>query len=94
LRLSEQKHKKKGEWTRFGDDILTTWQKLVSTEECENTIINLKGLLHLRDWLAHGRCWKKKFTQPYDPGDIFLVAESLNRNLPRDNFHGSKYLSM
>lgn len=85
--------RKKGEWSKFGDDILKTWKNITSSNELEKTVKYLLDLLPLRDWLAHGRCWERKFTQKYDPDTILLVAERLMRNLPHNNFYGRKYLS-
>lgn len=85
--------KKKGEWSRFGDDILKTWKNITDSRELEKSIKNLMDLLPLRDWLAHGRCWEKRFTQNYDPETIYSIAIRLMRNLPHDNFFGRKYLS-
>ena len=102
IRLSQ---KKKGKWSKFGDDILEAWMNIASNkkshkiwnnmtlvEEFKEIVIRLIGLLHLRDWLAHGRCWERKFTQQYDPDDIIRVAKRLMDNLPI-NFYGRKYLS-
>jgi len=85
--------KKKGEWSRFGDDILKTWKNITDSRELEKSIKNLMDLLPLRDWLAHGRCWERRFNQNYGPETIHSVAERLMRNLPHNNFFGRKYLS-
>lgn len=89
LQLAQEK---KSQWSKFGDDILDTWMDLPSNEQFKETIITLKGMLRLRDWLAHGRCWERRFSQQYDPETIHLVAEQLIHNLPHNNFFGRKYL--
>lgn len=106
IRLQQQKQKKKGEWTKFGDDILMTWKEIASKKEFigawekrasidkfKNIVILLNGILDMRDWIAHGRCWKRRSTQKYDPDTIHSVAEELMHNLPHNNFYGRKYLS-
>jgi hypothetical protein len=36
-----------------------------------------KGLLDLRDWLAHGRYWKMKLGRDYTPEQIFEICNQL-----------------
>jgi hypothetical protein len=91
--LSRKKRKNRGDWTKFGDDILMTWKNIESNGEFKNIVIVLMGMLPLRDWIAHGRCWERRFTQKYNPNTILMVAERLMHNLPHDNFYGRKYLS-
>jgi hypothetical protein len=91
LRLSRQKMK--GEWTKFGDDILETWKNVAPSDKCKEAVIALKEMLRLRDWLAHGRCWERRYTQKYNPETIIIVAERLMESLPHNNFFGRKYLS-
>jgi hypothetical protein len=91
-KLSQKK--KGGDWTKFGDDILKTWIRSLSiSEECKKAVGDLLNILPLRDWLAHGRCGEKKFSQKFDPETILIVAERLIENLPNNNFYGRKYLS-
>jgi hypothetical protein len=93
VRLSQRKQKKKGEWTKFGEDILKTWRNMVSDVECKASINTLNGMLQFRDWLAHGRCWERRSKYKYDPLTILMVADSLTHTLPHNNFYGRKYLS-
>jgi len=94
LKFNQLSNKKKRGWSNFGDDILKTWKNIASSDGLEKSIKDLMDILPLRDWLAHGRCWEKRFTQKYDPDTIIIVAEKLIDNLPHNNFFGRKYLSI
>lgn len=104
LRL-RKKQKRKGEWTKLGDDILTIWKDIASNIKFEKAwrnkasiaifkklVILLMGILDMRDWIAHGRCWERRSTQNYDRDDIYSLAKRLIENLPYNNFYGRQYL--
>jgi hypothetical protein len=60
------------------DDILTLWKKHLSSS-C--SISELRGALHYRDWLAHGRYWVAKLGRNYDFFELLKLAIFLQNEL-------------
>jgi hypothetical protein len=71
--------RERGKKIRLEEDILDTWIEVY--QETARSIREFKGVVPLRDWLAHGRWWNPKIGRPvYEVGDVFDVAsEMLNR---------------
>ncbi len=71
--------RERGEKIRLEEDILNTWIKVYP--ETARSIREFKGVVPLRDWLAHGRYWNPKIGRSmYEVGDVFGIAsEMLNR---------------
>ncbi len=56
--------------------ILNCWKQ--DAMPATNAVIGrFSGALHLRHWLAHGRCWRPKLGQKYDPRDVFEICDAL-----------------
>jgi hypothetical protein len=71
--------RERGKKIRLEEDILNTWTEVYP--ETARSIREFKGVVPLRDWLAHGRWWNPKLGRPvYEVGDVFDIAsEMLNR---------------
>jgi hypothetical protein len=71
--------REQGKKIRLEEDILDTWMEVYP--ETARSIREFKGVVPLRDWLAHGRWWNPKLGRPvYEVGDVFDIAsEMLNR---------------
>jgi hypothetical protein len=71
--------RERGKKIRLEEDILNTWIEVYP--ETARSIREFKGVVPLRDWLAHGRWWNPKLGRPvYEVGDVFDIAsEMLNR---------------
>jgi len=71
--------RERGESIRLEDDILNTW--IDTYPETARSVREFKGVVPLRDWLAHGRYWNPKIGRSeYDVRDVFDIAsEMLNR---------------
>jgi hypothetical protein len=71
--------RERGEKVRLEEDILDTWADVYP--ETARSIREFKGVVPLRDWLAHGRYWNPKIGRSvYEVGDVFDIAsEMLNR---------------
>jgi hypothetical protein len=71
--------RQRGEKIRLEEDILDTWTEVYP--ETARSIREFKGVVPLRDWLAHGRYWNPKIGRAaYGVRDVFDVAsEMLNR---------------
>ena len=71
--------RERGEKIRLEEDILDTWIEVYP--ETARSIREFKGVMPLRDWLAHGRYGVPKFGRSeYEVGDVFDIAsEMLNR---------------
>lgn len=71
--------RQRGEKIRLEEDILDTWIEVYP--ETARSIREFKGVVPLRDWLAHGRYWNPKIGRPvYDVRDVFdVTSEMLNR---------------
>ncbi len=71
--------RERGEKIRLEEDILDTWIEVYPVTA--RAIQDFKGVVPLRDWLAHGRYWNPKIGRPkYEVGDVFDIAsEMLNR---------------
>lgn len=63
------------------DDIINNWKELVAG--CRPTFSELKGVLHYRHWLAHGRYWMLgKRGRPYSVEETYGIAESVLQLIP------------
>jgi len=71
--------RERGEKIRMEEDILDTWVEVYP--ETARSIREFKGVVPLRDWLAHGRYWNPKIGRPvFEVRDVFDIAsEMLNR---------------
>ena len=71
--------RERGEKIRLEEDILDTW--IEAYPETARSIREFKGVVPLRDWLAHGRYCSPKIGRPiYEVRDVFDIAsEMLNR---------------
>src|SRR5262249_46653377 len=69
-----------GEKIRLDEDILQAFKDHVSAS---SPIGNLRGVLRLRHWLAHGRHWHPKLGRIYTPGDVLDIAKPLVAAIPR-----------
>ena len=48
---------------RLGEDILDGWRRCSEGVRVKNAVQEFKGVLNLRDWLAHGRYWKPRLAE-------------------------------
>jgi|SRR5579862_9862069 len=64
---------------RLEEDILDVWKAFGSGASLNRAIAELKCLLHLRHWLAHGRYWKPKLgrAKGYQPVEVFDICKAL-----------------
>ena len=70
--------RERGNKVRLEEDILNNWIEV--HPETARSIREFKGVVPLRDWLAHGRYWNPKIGRKYDVSDVFDIAsEMLNR---------------
>jgi hypothetical protein len=71
--------RKRGEKIRLEEDILDTWIEVYP--ETARSIRDFKGVVPLRDWLAHGRYWPPNLGRPkYEVGDVYdITSEMLHR---------------
>lgn len=68
--------RERGDKVRLVEDILDTWADVYP--ETARVIRDFKGVLPLRDWLAHGRYWTPQMSRPgYDVGDVFDVTSEM-----------------
>src|ERR1017187_8822237 len=68
--------RERGEKIRLEEDILNTWIELYPVTA--RAIREFKGVVPLRDWLAHGRYWNPKIGRPvYDVRDVFDIASEM-----------------
>jgi len=68
--------RERGEKIRLEEDILDTWIEVYP--ETARSIRDFKGVVPLRDWLAHGRYWNPKLGRPvYDVTDVFDMASEM-----------------
>lgn len=68
--------RERGEKIRLEEDILNTW--IEEYPETARSIREFKGVVPLRDWLAHGRYWNPKIGRPgYDVRDVFDIASEM-----------------
>jgi len=68
--------RERGEKIRLEEDILDTWIEVYP--ETARSIREFKGVVPLRDWLAHGRYWNPKIGRPkYEVGDVFDIASEM-----------------
>jgi hypothetical protein len=72
--------RRRGMRIRLNEDILGAWA--VAGGVAKSTIGDFRGLLNLRDWLAHGRYWAPKLGQQYDAQGVFSVSNRLLSKLP------------
>lgn len=60
------------------DDIWNTWR--INHPNLREEISQLRGAMHFRHWLAHGKFWKPG--QKYDFQSIYLLAQAVFSNFP------------
>ncbi len=61
---------------RLEEDILNTWIDVYPATA--RSIREFKGVVPLRDWLAHGRYWNPKMGRPeYEVSDVFDIASEM-----------------
>jgi hypothetical protein len=61
---------------RLEEDILNIW--IAVYPETARSIREFKGVVPLRDWLAHGRYWNPKIGRPeYEVWDVFDIASEM-----------------
>lgn len=70
--------KKHGDRIRL-EHILQTWKK--HAPATKTAVGDFKGVLRLRDWLAHGRHWTPKLGRSYTPADVFDNADWLLKSI-------------
>ena len=75
-------YKQSGTRIRLNEDILGALAE--EYRSCKMAIGEFRGILGLRDWLAHGRYWEPKFGRQYTPEDAFEVVEQLFEILPAE----------
>jgi len=68
--------KTRKEKVRLNEDILA------AMGENGVRVSELRGMLRLRDWLAHGRHWHPKLGRDYTPEYVFDVAKALIQSIP------------
>jgi hypothetical protein len=70
--------RERGEKIRLEEDILNTW--IAVYPPTARSIREFKGVVPLRDWLAHGRYWNPNLGRRfYEVGDVFdIVSEMLD----------------
>lgn len=68
--------RERGEKIRVEEDILDTWIDVYP--ETGQSIREFKGVVPLRDWLAHGRYWSPKIGRhEYEVEDVFDIASEM-----------------
>jgi len=73
-------NRERGEKIRLEEDILNTWIDVYP--ETARPIREFKGVVPLRDWLAHGRYWNPKIGRPiYEVRDVFDIASGMLRSM-------------
>ena len=74
-RVFREIHKSNLNKISLENDIIENWKKVYS--ERKGDFSSFLGLLKYRHWLAHGRYWKPKHGQNYNPEIIYDVAENI-----------------
>lgn len=72
--------RRRGRWIRLDEDILGTWATVGGV--AKSAVSEFRGLLNLRDWLAHGRYWAPKLGKQYDAQGVFSVSDRLLSKVP------------
>lgn len=67
--------RRRGVRIRLDEDILETWVTIGGA--AKGIVGDFRGLLKLRDWLAHGRYWAPKLGQQYDAQSVYSVSSRL-----------------
>ncbi len=76
FRRFRQIGRERGEKIRLEEDILDAWIEVYP--ETARSVRDFKGVVPLRDWLAHGRYWNPKLGRPvYDVTDVFDIASEM-----------------
>lgn len=74
----------RGDKIRLDEDILETWRSLYP--DLVRPIGQFRGVMPLRDWLAHGRHWNPKMSRPqYTVQDVFEIAEEMLSKMSEAN---------
>ena len=76
-------YKRSGPKIRLSEDILGALVK--EYPSCSMAIGQFRGILNLRDWLAHGRYWVPKLGRQYTPEDAFEVVVRLFEIMPAES---------
>ncbi len=72
-------YKIKGERIRLDEDILFAMKE---EGVSSSAIGGFRGVLKLRNWLAHGRHWHPKLGRGYAPSDVFDISRALINSIP------------
>jgi len=68
--------RERGDRIRLIEDILDTWTAVAP--ETAKSIREFKGVIPLRDWLAHGRYWNPKLGRhAYTVDDVYDIAAGM-----------------
>jgi hypothetical protein len=73
-------HKKFATRVSFEDDLLSRWT--LHYPKLKNPIGELKGALHFRHWIAHGRYWQPKLGRKYDFVYLYFLATTIITTFP------------
>ncbi len=73
-------YRQKAEHARLDEDILELW--VSHHAEFKSMIGHLRGALHLRHWLAHGRYWRPSNWVRYSYVEIEALATVFLRDFP------------
>lgn len=76
-RALREVHRERGPHARLDEDLLETW--LTCEPASSGGIREYRGLLKLRNWLAHGRYWSPKLGRAHDAYDAEIVHEVIGR---------------
>lgn len=80
-RACRELHKLKEERVSLDEDLLELWREHAPASSA--AIGELRGALHLRHWLAHGRYWKAQLgRKEYDAQAIFNIVSEVFQRLP------------
>jgi len=74
-RAFRELYKEKGTHARLDEDLLAIW--LDHVPEVKSGVSAYRSLLHLRNWLAHGRYWSPKLGRSHQDYDAELVHDEL-----------------
>ena len=82
-KIEKKRRNQKSRNVRLDDDILDTWANNVLS--AKKLVGDFKGALKFRHWLAHGRWWRPKLGQKYDPAGIYKLIVDIFEKLPLSN---------
>lgn len=61
---------------RLSEDVLEAWLQHLGNRKASRAINDFRGAIGLRDWLAHGRYWRRPGLE-YDLVDVFDTCDAL-----------------